>query len=91
VDALGTLRNTKIHDFISPKCGKRLGYARYRIQVRGLEFEIGSKFFAQAINWFPDPSEAAGLLTKIPMKIQECKILNEIETKKQTKIDQAKN
>jgi hypothetical protein len=30
--------------FVSPKCGKRLGYARYRIQVRGLEFKVGSKF-----------------------------------------------
>jgi hypothetical protein len=29
--------------FVSPKCGKRLGYARYRIQVQGLEFEIGNK------------------------------------------------
>jgi hypothetical protein len=29
--------------FVSPKCGKRLGYARYRIQVQGLEFEVGSK------------------------------------------------
>jgi hypothetical protein len=28
VDALGTLRNTGIHVFVSPKCGKRLGYAR---------------------------------------------------------------
>jgi hypothetical protein len=31
VDALGTLRNTRIHTFVRPKCGKRLGYARYRI------------------------------------------------------------
>jgi hypothetical protein len=30
--------------FVSPKCGKRLGYAIYRIRVRGLEFEVGSKF-----------------------------------------------
>jgi hypothetical protein len=29
VDTLGTLRNTRIHAFVSPKCGKRLGYARY--------------------------------------------------------------
>jgi hypothetical protein len=28
---------------VSPKCGKRLGYARYRIQVQGLEFEVGKK------------------------------------------------
>jgi hypothetical protein len=56
VDALGTLRNTGIHAFVSPKRGKKLGYARYRIR---------------AINWFPDPSEALGLLTKIPKKIQE--------------------
>jgi hypothetical protein len=26
--------------FVSPKCAKRLGYARYRIQARGLEFEV---------------------------------------------------
>jgi hypothetical protein len=25
--------------FVSPKCGKRLGYARYRIQVRGLNLK----------------------------------------------------
>jgi hypothetical protein len=30
--------------FVSPKCGKRLGYAMYRIQVQGLEFEVGGKF-----------------------------------------------
>jgi hypothetical protein len=29
VDALGILRNTGIHAFVSPKCGKILGYARY--------------------------------------------------------------
>jgi hypothetical protein len=33
VDAMGTLRNTGIHAIVSPKCGKRLGYARYRIRV----------------------------------------------------------
>jgi hypothetical protein len=31
LDALGTFRNTGIHAFVSPKCGKRLGYARYQI------------------------------------------------------------
>jgi hypothetical protein len=31
------------HVFVSPKCGKRLGYARYQIQVQGLEFEVGNK------------------------------------------------
>jgi hypothetical protein len=35
--------------FVSPKCGERLGYARYRIQVQGLEFEVG----APAVNWSP--------------------------------------
>jgi hypothetical protein len=44
VDALDTLRNTGIHVLVSPKCDKRLGYARYQIRVRGLEFEVGSKF-----------------------------------------------
>jgi hypothetical protein len=29
--------------FVSLKCGKRLDYARYRIQVQGLEFEVGNK------------------------------------------------
>jgi hypothetical protein len=29
--------------FVSPKCGKRLGYTRYQIQVQGLEFEVGNK------------------------------------------------
>jgi hypothetical protein len=31
--------------------------------------------FAQAINWFADTSEAPGLFTKIPMKIQKYEIL----------------
>jgi hypothetical protein len=52
VDALGTLRNTGIHVFISPKCGKRLGYSRYRIRVRGLEFEVGSKFLLMQLAGF---------------------------------------
>jgi hypothetical protein len=30
--------------FVCPKCSKRLGYARYRIQDRRLEFEVGDKF-----------------------------------------------
>jgi hypothetical protein len=29
--------------FVSPKCGKRLGSTRYRTQVQGLEFKVGSK------------------------------------------------
>jgi hypothetical protein len=29
--------------FVSPKCGKRLGYTMYQIQVQGLEFEVGNK------------------------------------------------
>jgi hypothetical protein len=29
--------------FVSPKCGKRLGNARYQIRVQGLEFEVGNK------------------------------------------------
>jgi hypothetical protein len=33
VDALDNLRNTGIHAFVSPKCGKNLGYARYQIRV----------------------------------------------------------
>jgi hypothetical protein len=52
VDALRTLKNTGIHVFVSPKCGKRLGYARYRIQVRGLEFEVGSKFLLRQLAGF---------------------------------------
>jgi hypothetical protein len=35
--------------FVSPKCGKRLSYARYRIQVRGLEFKVGSKFLLRQL------------------------------------------
>jgi hypothetical protein len=35
--------------FVSPKCGKRLGYAGYRIRVRGLEFEVGSKFLLRQL------------------------------------------
>jgi hypothetical protein len=30
--------------FISPKCGKRLGYTRYQIRVQGLKFEVGNKY-----------------------------------------------
>jgi hypothetical protein len=30
--------------FVCPKCGKRLGYARYQIRVQGLEFKIGNKY-----------------------------------------------
>jgi hypothetical protein len=52
VGALGTLRNTRIHAFVSPKCGKRLGYARYRIRVRGPEFEVGSKFLPRQLTSF---------------------------------------
>jgi hypothetical protein len=29
--------------FVNPKCGKILGYARYRIQARGLELKVGDK------------------------------------------------
>jgi hypothetical protein len=52
VDAQGTLRNTGIHVLVSPKCGKRLGYASYRIRVRGLEFEVGSKFLLRQLTGF---------------------------------------
>jgi hypothetical protein len=38
--------------FLSPKCGKRLGYARYQIQVWGLEFEVGSKFLLRQLTGF---------------------------------------
>jgi hypothetical protein len=38
--------------FVSPKCGKRLGYARYRIQVQGLEFEVGSMFLFRQLTGF---------------------------------------
>jgi hypothetical protein len=34
---------------ISPKCGKRLGYARYRIQAPGLEFEVGDKLLLRQL------------------------------------------
>jgi hypothetical protein len=39
--------------FISPKCGKRLGYARYRIQARGLEFEVGDKLLLRQLTGLP--------------------------------------
>jgi hypothetical protein len=29
MDALGILRNTWMHAFVCPKCGKKLGYAMY--------------------------------------------------------------
>jgi hypothetical protein len=52
VDALGTLRNIGIHAFIRPKRVKSLGYARYRIRVRRLEFEVGSKFLLRQLTGF---------------------------------------
>jgi hypothetical protein len=52
VDAVGTLRNTRTHAFVSPKCGKRLGYARYQIRVQGLEFEVGIKFLLRQLTSF---------------------------------------
>jgi hypothetical protein len=48
VDALGSLRNTGIHAFVSPKCGKNLG----QIRVRGLEFEVGSKYLPMQLTGF---------------------------------------
>jgi hypothetical protein len=38
--------------FVIPKCGKRLGYARYQIQVQGLEFEVGGKFLLRQLTSF---------------------------------------
>jgi hypothetical protein len=35
--------------FVSLKCGKRLGYARYRIQARGVEFKVGDKFLLRQL------------------------------------------
>jgi hypothetical protein len=52
VDALGTLRNTGIHIFVSPKRDKRLVYARYQIRVRGLKFEVGGKFLLRQLAGF---------------------------------------
>jgi hypothetical protein len=52
VDALGTQRNIGIHAFVSPECGKKLGYARYRIRVRRLEFEVGRKCFPMQLTGF---------------------------------------
>jgi hypothetical protein len=52
VDTPGTLRNIGIHVFVSPNCGKKLGYARYRIRVRGLEFEVGSKYLPRQLTGF---------------------------------------
>jgi hypothetical protein len=35
--------------FVSPKCGKRLGYDRYPIRVQGLEFEVGNKYLLRQL------------------------------------------
>jgi hypothetical protein len=35
--------------FVCPKCGKKLGYARIRIQVWGLEFKVGNKFLLRQL------------------------------------------
>ena len=48
-----------------------MNYARSQIRVRGLEFDVGLRDFAQAINWFPDPFGCASLVTNIPMKNKE--------------------
>jgi hypothetical protein len=53
---------------VSPKCGKRLGYARYRIQVQGLEFEVGNKFLLRQLIGLLDPSGMLDLLAKIPLR-----------------------
>jgi hypothetical protein len=52
MDALGTLRNTGIHAFVSPKCGTKLGYARYQIRFQGLEFEVGNKYLPRQLTGF---------------------------------------
>jgi hypothetical protein len=52
LDALGTLINTGTHTFLRPKCGKRLGYARYQIRLQGLEFEVGIKFLIKQLTSF---------------------------------------
>jgi hypothetical protein len=52
VNALGTLRNTGIHAFVSLKCRKKLGYARYQIRVWGLEFKVGSKYLPRQLTGF---------------------------------------
>jgi hypothetical protein len=57
----GYLENYWNPIFVSPKCGKRLGYARYRIHVQGLEFEVGNKCL---------PRQFAGLL--IRQRCQAC-------------------
>jgi hypothetical protein len=46
---LGSVLHGLVYAHVSPKCGKRLGYARCRIQVRGLEFEVGSKFLLRQL------------------------------------------
>jgi hypothetical protein len=45
----GYLENSWNLVFVSPKCGKRLGYARYRIQVQGLEFEVGNEYLLRQL------------------------------------------
>jgi hypothetical protein len=53
---------------VSPKCGKTLGYTRYRIQVQGLEFEVGNKFLLRQLTGILDPSGVLHFLTKIPLR-----------------------
>jgi hypothetical protein len=38
--------------FISPQCGKRLGWTRYQAQVQGLKSEVGSKFLLRQLTGF---------------------------------------
>jgi hypothetical protein len=52
VDALDNLRNTGIHAFVSPKCGKNLGYTRYQIRVWELEFEVGNEYLTMQLIGF---------------------------------------
>jgi hypothetical protein len=66
MDALGTLKNTGIHVLVSPKCGKRVGYARYQIRVRGLEFEVGNKFLLRQLIGFLIRQKHQACSTKSP-------------------------
>jgi hypothetical protein len=48
-----------------------MNYARYRVIVRELEFEVGNKYLLRELTGFLIHQKQPGLFTKIPMKIQK--------------------
>jgi hypothetical protein len=63
------------HIFVSHKCGKRMCYARYRIQARGLEFEVGNKFLLRQLTGLLIRQKCQTCSPKSPWKINNMNCL----------------